>query len=442
LSTRALTGSLVAGALALVGLTGTALPASASSNKVINLTMWQQWGGGHEEAALQQVIKQYEALNPGVHITETPVTNSAKILTAISGGTPPDIVDLGTSLEVGEWASRGALLPMAPYVGSSHLNLNLYVPSAVQALTVNNQLYGLPFMDFDVGLLYNKALFKAAGLNPNDPPTTTAQLQTDAFALTKQSKNGTITQLGFLPDYPGQSNGQVCTLEDMGWAFGGQWYNSKTHAITADAKQNVAALNYEVGFYKKYGAENMANFESSSGAYLTANDPFESGKLAMVYDGPWALQYIKANRPSLAPDIGVAPFPAPPGMSALKGTTFIDTNPQVIPRGASDPAAAFAFIKWETTNSQVTATFAQLVANLPQLKTVPNFPLAKDARFQLFIKEADSSNAHVWPQLPYSTEYGVRLCQAQSAALYGKSTPAQAMGSLQTTMESAAAGSP
>jgi multiple sugar transport system substrate-binding protein len=441
MSIRAVTRSLVGGAVVLGSLTGTAASASASSAKQISLTMWQQWGGGHEEAALDKIIKEYESLNPQVHITETPVTNSAKILTAISGGTPPDIVDLGTSLEMGEWASRGALLPMASFISSSRLKLGVYVPSALDALTVDGQLYGLPFMDFDVGLLYNKVLFRQAGLNPDNPPTTTAQLQADAFKLTKQDKSGRITQLGFLPDYPGQSNGQVCTLEDMGWVFGGGWYNPKTRAVTADAPQNIAALNYEVSFYKKYGPEHMANFESSAGAYLTANDPFESGKLAMVYDGPWALQYIEANRPSLASSIGVAPFPAPPGMSKQRGTTFIDTNPQVIPRGASDPSAAFAFIKWETTNPQVTATFAQLVANLPQLKAVPSFPLAKDARFQVFIKEANSANAHVWPQLPYSTEYGVRLCQAQAAALYGNTTAAHAMGSLQTTMESAASSS-
>jgi multiple sugar transport system substrate-binding protein len=439
MSVRALIRSLVCGAVVVGSLTSAAAPVSASSHKEINLTMWQQWGGGHEEAALDKIIKEYETLNPGVRITETPVTNSAKILTAISGGTPPDIVDLGTSLEMGEWASRGALLPMQQFISSSHLGLGVYVPSALDALSVDGQLYGLPFMDFDVGLLYNKALFKQAGLNPDDPPTTTAQLQADAFKLTKQDKGGKITQLGFLPDYPGQSNGQVCTLEDMGWDFGGQWYNQKTRSVTANEPQNIAALNYEISFYSKYGASNMADFESSAGAYLTANDPFESGKLAMVYDGPWALQYIEANRPSLAADIGVAPFPAPAGMPSLRGTTFIDTNPQVIPRGASDPQAAFAFIKWETTNPQVTATFAQLVANLPQLGKVPSFPLAKDARFQVFIKEADSHNAHVWPQLPFSTEYGVRLCQAQADALYGKSTAAQALDSLQTTMVSEAA---
>lgn len=437
--TRPATTALVAAAIAFSSLTAVAAPAMAAS-KTINLTMWQQWGGGHEEAALQQTIDEYEASHPGVHITQTPVTDSAKILTAISGGTPPDIVDLGTSLDIGEWASKGALLPLSSYIKSSHLNLGVYVPAALDALTVDNQLYGLPFMDFNAGLLYNKELFKQAGLNPNDPPTTTTQLQADAFKLTKQQKNGTITQLGFLPDYPGPANGQVCTLEDMGWVFGGSWYNSQTKKITADAPQNIAALNYEVSFYKKYGSENMANFESSAGVYLTANDPFESGKLAMVYDGPWALQYIKANRPQLASEIGVAPFPAPPGMPGLRGTSFIDTNPQVIPRGASDPTAAFDFIKWETTNASVTAKFAQLVANLPQLKKVPNFPLAKDSRFQIFIHEANSDNAHVWPQLPYSTEYGVKLCEAQSTALYGKTSAASALKSLQSTMESAAAG--
>jgi multiple sugar transport system substrate-binding protein len=437
--TRPATTALVAAAIAFSSLTAVAAPALAAP-KTIDLTMWQQWGGGHEEAALDLTIKEYEASHPGVHITETPVTDSAKILTAISGGTPPDIVDLGTSLDVGEWASQGALLPLTSYIKSSHLDLGVYVPAALNALTVDNQLYGLPFMDFNVGLLYNKTLFKQAGLNPADPPTTTQQLEADAFKLTKQSKSGRITQLGFLPDYPGPSNGQVCTLEDMGWDFGGSWYNAKTKKITADAPQNVAALNYEVSFYKKYGPENMANFESSAGAYLTANDPFESGKLAMVYDGPWALQYIKANRPQLAADIGVSPFPAPAGMSSLNGTSFIDTNPQVIPRGASDPAAAFDFIQWETTNSTVTARFAQLVANLPQLKKVPNFPLAKDPRFQVFIKESNSANAHVWPQLPYSTEYGVKLCEAQSDALYGKASAASALKSLQSTMESAAAG--
>src|SRR4029077_13477770 len=84
----------------------------ASSSGFIHLTMWQQWGGGHEEAALDSAIKQYEHLHPNIQITETPVTNDAKILSAISGGNPPDIIDLGGTIQLASWANDGAIMPL------------------------------------------------------------------------------------------------------------------------------------------------------------------------------------------------------------------------------------------------------------------------------------------------------------------------------------------
>lgn len=79
---------VVAGALAACGSTLT-----AAGDKVA-LTMWQQWGGGHEREVLDALIARYEAEHPNVTITETPVTNNAKILAAITGGNPPDAVNL------------------------------------------------------------------------------------------------------------------------------------------------------------------------------------------------------------------------------------------------------------------------------------------------------------------------------------------------------------
>ena len=64
MSKKTITGSLVCGAMLFMGVTGITPPAFASN--VVDLTMWQQWGGGHEEAALDKVIKEYESLNPGV----------------------------------------------------------------------------------------------------------------------------------------------------------------------------------------------------------------------------------------------------------------------------------------------------------------------------------------------------------------------------------------
>lgn len=403
-------------------------PSTSSSSGVVHLTMWQQWGGGHEEAALNAAIKQYEHLHPNIQISETPETNDAKILSAITGGTPPDIVDLGTSLQLASWATQGAITPLNSYISASKLNLSQYVPDALKPVTVNGHVYGLPFMDFTTGLLYNKKLFAAAGIS--GPPTTLEQLTADAKKLTKQAPNGKITQLGFAPNWPGPDQGQVCPLESFGWLYGGQWYNPSTHKVTPTDPANVAALTWETSFVKQYGAQNVANFIGSSGTYLTATDPFESGKLAMVYDGPWSIAFIEANVPHLASSIGVAPFPAPSSVPQNTGTSFIDTNPQIIPRGAAHPQQAFDFIKWLSTNPQLASSFANLVANLPQLKNVPSFPLEKNAGFDFFIRNGASSHVHVWPQLPISSEYATKLCQAQQSAIFGQTSPSQALSSL------------
>jgi multiple sugar transport system substrate-binding protein len=400
-----------------------------SSSAKIHLTMWQQWGGGHEEAELQTIINQYEKLHPNVTITQTPVTNDAKILAAIVGGNPPDILDLGTSLMLGGWASQGAIMPLDSMIASSHLNMSAYNQRALAGMKVNGQTYALPFQSFDAALLYNKKLFAQAGLKP---PTTFAELNADAIKLTKQSSSGQITQMGFAPDYPGPDQGQTCPLESYGWLFGGQWANGSGQP-TPDTAQSLAALQWEQSFYKRFGASNVSNFISSAGAYLTSGDPFESGKMAMMFDGPWSEQYAKANNPKLASEVGVVKFPAP--SPANDGTTFLDSNPQIIPRGSSNPQAAFDFISWETSNPQVTATFANTVANIPQLESVPKFPLESDQLFDLYVKEASSPQAHVWPQNAKASTYATDLCQAQSSALVGGKSAQAALQNLASQLK-------
>jgi ABC-type glycerol-3-phosphate transport system substrate-binding protein len=315
-------------------------------------------------------------------------------------------------------------------ISAAHLNLGVFNPTALNGEKVGGKLYALPFQSFLAALLYNKRLFKAAGLKP---PTTLAQLDSDAIKLTKQTKSGTITQMGFVPSYPGPDQGQVCPLETYAWAFGGEWTNSKGQA-TPTNPDNVAALKWEQTFYKRFGAQNVSNFISSAGAYLTAGDPFESGKLAMMFDGPWSEQYAKANNPKLASEVGVVKFPAP--SPANDGTTFLDSNPQIIPRGAKNAQAAFDFIAYETTNAAATAKFANTVANIPQLKKTPSFALESDPLFDLYVKEAESPQAHVFPLSSDSSTYQTAICEAQSAALVGGKTPAAALGAVSSQLHS------
>ena len=88
------------------------------------------------------------------------------------------------------------------------------------AVTAGKTLYGLPTVNYTQGLIINRKLFKQAGLNPDQPPTTWAQVEADAKAITKLGHG--IYGYG---DYSAGNNG--------GWHFsseidaeGGQMVNS------------------------------------------------------------------------------------------------------------------------------------------------------------------------------------------------------------------------
>ncbi len=420
-----------------VGAGSSGLPTGLKplSSGSVHLVMWEQWGGSGPNAdAMKAMISAYEASHPGVTIEDVSIagTDNAKILTAMSGGKPPfDILDMGLGLYLGSWSSKGALMPLDDFIKSANLDTSLYVDSMLKAMQVNGKQYALPFMGFNNGLIYNKAKFEAAGLDPNNPPKTTEDFFQAAEKMTKVGPNGEILEAGFIPEYPGAANAQVCTLQVLASSFGGGWFDEATQKPTANLPANVEALTWEKSFYDKYGAQNLANFMKSAGAYLTAQDLLESGKLAMVLDGPWNLTFAASQAPEIAKSLAAAPFPAPADRQQYVGSSFIDANPQVIPNGAAHPEAAFDFIAWETTNIDVTNNFAETVNNLPQLKVSPGFALADDPNFKVFIDQAASPNAHVWPQLPYSTEYQVKMCEAQQSALYGEKTPQQALDDLQ-----------
>ena len=414
------------GSLALsLGSTAQAKPTHANTT---TLTFEYQWIGP-QEGFLKTVIARYEKLHPNIIIKGTNVADTTKIITALSGGKPPDIVDFGLGQFVPELASKGALTDLGPYIKASHMDMNVYVPAGVGVVSYNSHVYGLPFANFNHGLLYNRDLFRKAGIAR--PPSTLEELTADAYRLTKVDKNGRILQMGFIPDWPGGANGQAVNLVDYGWLFGGDWYNAKARQVTADLPQNIRALAWETQFYKKYGAKNIDNFVKSSGAYLS-NDIFASGKLGMAYDGEWWLDFAP---PSFISKIGAAPFPAPSGMAKYTGTSFIDTNPQVIPANAAHKQEAFDFIKFETTDPGVCAYFNQRVFNLPQLKSVPASAISKDPRFKIFADIANSPNAHVFPRTSFAGEMDTDIQNTEAAVLHGQGTPASALHALQSTLQ-------
>ena len=101
-------------------------------------------------------------------------------------------------------------------------------PGSMKAVTAGKTIYGLPTSNYTQGLIYNRELFQQAGLNPDNPPTTWAQVEADATAISKLG-NG-IEGWG---DYSAGNNG--------GWHFssyidaaGGSMVNNSGATPTAN----------------------------------------------------------------------------------------------------------------------------------------------------------------------------------------------------------------
>ena len=146
-------------------------------------------------AYVQDMIGRYERAHPGVRVRWIDLQFQSldqKLLSAIAGGVPPDVVNLNTEITI-RMAQAHALVDMEAAVPAAARAR--YFPNIWASLRVEGRAYGIPwYVEPDV-LAFNRTLFQRAGLDPAHPPATM-----DAFiqaAVTVKQKTGVY---GFMPN--------------------------------------------------------------------------------------------------------------------------------------------------------------------------------------------------------------------------------------------------
>jgi multiple sugar transport system substrate-binding protein len=422
-----LRGSVVAGAAALFGQYIPNQRLLALQEK-IELQFWHQWGGPPNSTALEDIAARFNKVYPNVTVKLTNISDQSQIATAIGSNSSPDVVHFILSDAVPEYAHRGALIDLTPLlekdVPDYKDKLYWYGP---EVGSYNGKVYALASANFNVGLLWNRDIFKEVGLDPEKGPQTLEELVDWAEKMVKLDKDGNIERLGFVPDYPGPSTGQFCNMVLYGWAFGGDWYDPQAKKITADNPKNIEALKWEASFYEKLGPQKVTNFIKSAGGYLTDQDLFRSGKVGMVYDGEWNVVFPTADLPFNVKTINAGGFPAPKSNPDMFGVSFADSDPNCLPTGCPHPTEAWEFLKFMGFDKQVCSDFGQVVANPCQLLDHPQFPLEKDPRFAWFVKQQELKSQRVFPRIAVAHTYLVKLGEAEQAVLLGQATAEAAL---------------
>lgn len=141
------------------------------------------------QATLDDLVAEYNASQDEVEVEaifqgDYEVTLQ-KYTTAIRSGDQSDIPDL---IQLEDTATQamidsGTVLPAQACVEAADYDTSDYIEKTLAFYTVQDTLYPLPWNVSNLLLYYNKQAFEAAGLDPEDPPATLAQIREASQAI-------------------------------------------------------------------------------------------------------------------------------------------------------------------------------------------------------------------------------------------------------------------
>ncbi|MBE7427527.1 MAG: ABC transporter substrate-binding protein [Ideonella sp.] len=338
-----------------------------------------------------------------------------KALTAHKSGTPP-VTSVLLSTDMFTLIDEDAIAPFDGFVKSADDKAWLagFYPAFMLNSRSGGKTWGIPFQRSTVVMYWNKELFKEAGLDPNKPPTTWAELKAMAGKLTKKDAAGKVTQYGVQIPSSGFPYWLFQTLTTTNGAI---LANDTGTAVKFDDPAVIEALQFWVDLGKA-GVHPQGVVEWGT----TPKDFFEK-KAAIIYTTTGNLTNIRKNAGF---DFGVAMIPG----NKRKGSPTGGGNFYLFKK--STPAqqrAAFEFIRWITAPERAAqwSIDTGYVATSPAAYKTPalqkygsEFPPALVARDQLPVSVAE-----------FSTHDNQRVTKALNdglqAALTGAKSPEQAM---------------
>jgi multiple sugar transport system substrate-binding protein len=319
-------------------------------------------------------------------------------------------------------------------VQKAHFDLGRLTSAARQLITYNGHVWAMPYLTDEYMLLYNKKLFRAAGLDPNKPPKTIEQMLAMLPRLMLRNKAGKLTSIGFSPTY--SSPDFVGTFFSLYVnMFGGRIVSPDGKKITANCPQCLKALQFEQQVYKIEGTSNIEHFGEFGNP--TPDGPqnlFLQGKIAMEISGEWNPQFVKQYGPK-GFEWGVAPLPYPAAQPSLANAGEAGGNMGYIFRKSPHPDEAFKFLTW-IQNVGPTVRFANVLNNVPQVKAALTSPqLDPDPYYRTFVRYSGTARVAIFPNLSISSQYTAALATMEQQVLHGKMTAQQGLDKVTHDMQ-------
>lgn len=349
------------------------------------------------------LIAEFERLHPGVKLTWVDLPQQAtlqKLMASIAGGVPPDVVNLDTDFAL-VMAENQALVTMSEAV--PHEVQNRYFPGLWSATEYQGEVYAVPWYVTTRVIMYNRAIFEAAGLDPDDPPDTW-----DELARTARAVHERTDFTGYMPS--------IRITNDWGM-WGVPSVDRETMTATFDSPEGVARLQWYVDLFE----EGVVPRETLTEGYRGALDRYKAGTLAILEAGPQFLLKIKSDAPDVYAATGVAPLPRTPTNTVPAATMYL-----AVPRSSKHRELAVELALFITSPENQLA-FDKIVPILPSTMATAEDDYFQTGKGEPLQDQAVRISIEQLPRardfslgLPRQSELNRALTRAVEAALYGR----------------------
>ncbi|MFI5974747.1 extracellular solute-binding protein [Streptomyces sp. NPDC051452] len=337
--------------VASLALTATACGGSDDSGKSdgpVTITWWDTSNATNEAPTYQALIKQFEAADKNVKVkyVNVPFDQAQnKFDTAAGAKGAPDVL----RSEVGwtpAFAKKGFFLPLD---GTEALaDQAKFQPSLIKQAQYEGKTYGVPLVTDTLALVYNKALFKKAGIT--EAPKTWDELKADAAKIDTKDK---------VYGYWGST--QAYYAQTFLYGEGADTVDASAKKITVNSP---AAKKAYATWLSTFSGQGLHKADTTADAYAHIQDAFVNGKVAAIIQGPWEItNFYKGSAFKDKSNLGIATVPA--GSSGKAGAPTGGHNLSVY--AGSDQAhqaAALKFVKF-MTSAKSQETIAQKNSTLP-----------------------------------------------------------------------------
>ncbi len=337
--------------------------------------------------------------------------------------------DLATALMV----DLKAVEPMQTYIDKDKFDLSSFEPNVLGYYSVGGKLYGMPFNTSAPILYYNKTMFKAAGLDPEKPPRTYAEVLDYAKKLSKKDASGKFQVAGYGIAIYGWIFEQMLATSGAYYLNNDNGRSSRATAAAFNSPQGIAAVQFWKDAVDSGAAQNFGVAPNGTNAEVAA---FQSQQVAMYIESTARVRAMIDASVAGKFELGTAYIPRP-NEDAYKNAGVIIGGASVYilkDRPDAEKNCAWEFVKF-ATSPDLQAYWHTASGYYPVTKKAYDVQIDKDwvGKYPQFLTAVNQLHDAPNKLTSMGGFHGtmqqdrLRIEQAIDSVLAGKATPKDAL---------------